>query len=850
VTSNIERDGGVMRSGKIWTKAKKSNEETERERKHRELARTAAAEGIVLLRNDGMLPIKKAEHLSKLALFGAGASMTIKGGTGSGEVNERTSVTIWEGLKNAGFEITTEGWLEEYKTECTSSRANHGRNSMKKAIFGGADGMINIMANPFRYPSGRQITDDDVKLSDTDTCIYVIARQAGEGSERNLERHDYDLDEVEVYNITKVAKAYENTIVVINAGSSMDISQLERIEGIGALVYFCQQGMEGGNAFADIVTGKASPSGCLTNTWPKKYGDIPYAMEYSYLKGNTIREEYKEGIYVGYRYFDSFDIEPRFEFGYGLGYTEFDIEFKDISIDKGKAIVTAKVTNIGTAFSGKKVVQLYISCPNGRLVREHASLVAFAKTGDLKPGESEDVSMCFDMGDVAGYDEGDSCYILEKGEYVVWLGESSRRTDICAAIELGETVVTEKCEPICPIPYKLDELKADRNETKDGVNVNNTKVNNNVKRVIVNPSDIPTIEHNYDKPTPKHDPRVTELVKSLTLDEMLKVVMGSGMMGGRNVFDIPGAAANTTSVLYDKGVCNVALCDGPAGLRLQKTSVVYKSAKIKPLDVPVEFLNYLPKAIKKLMLGDINKGRPVYQYTTAFPVGTAMAQTWNVSLMERFGDAVGTEMVEYGATFWLAPAINIHRNPLCGRNFEYYSEDPILTGRMAAAVTRGLQGHKGCYVTIKHFAANNQETNRNRSNSIVGERALREIYLKGYRLAVEAGARSVMTSYNKLNDVYTPNNYDLCTKVLRNEWGFDGVVMTDWFSTGKELASNGLAFKAGNDLIMPGGKSYEKRVRKELKDGVVSEDDIRNCCANVLEAVLDSRIQREMEKRS
>jgi len=230
-------------------------------------------------------------------------------------------------------------------------------------------------------------------------------------------------------------------------------------------------------------------------------------------------------------------------------------------------------------------------------------------------------------------------------------------------------------------------------------------------------------------------------------------------------------------------------------------------------------------------------------------VGTAMAQTWNVDLMEQFGQAVGTEMVEYGATFWLAPGMNIQRNPLCGRNYEYYSEDPLLTGKLAAAVTRGVQSHEGCYVTIKHYAANNQETNRNRSNSIVSERALREIYLKGYRIAVEeGGAKGVMTSYNKLNDVYTPNSYDLCTKVLRNEWGFDGVVMTDWFSTGKGLANNGKALKAGNDLIMPGGKEYEKAILQDIKDGIVSEEDIRQCCANVLNAVVNSRMQKEMDE--
>jgi beta-glucosidase len=245
-----------------------------------------------------------------------------------------------------------------------------------------------------------------------------------------------------------------------------------------------------------------------------------------------------------------------------------------------------------------------------------------------------------------------------------------------------------------------------------------------------------------------------------------------------------------------------------------------------------------------------NQGKQVYQYATAFPVGTAMAQTWNVPLLEKFGDAIGVEMEEFGVTFWLAPGMNIQRNPLCGRNYEYYSEDPVLTGKMAAAAIRGVQSHDGCYATIKHFAANNQEQLRNHSDSIVSERALREIYLKGFKIAVrEGGAKSLMTSYNLLNGVYTANSYDLCTKLLRQEWGFSGVVMSDWFATGKDMANNGLAIKSGNDLIMPGGKGFLKRLKKDLRNSLVSEEDINCSCARILEAIANSRTQRELEER-
>jgi len=290
----------------------------------------------------------------------------------------------------------------------------------------------------------------------------------------------------------------------------------------------------------------------------------------------------------------------------------------------------------------------------------------------------------------------------------------------------------------------------------------------------------------------------------------------------------------------------VALCDGPAGLRVQKRSGVNKQGKVKPIDMALSILDALPEFARKLMTADPNKDTVLYQYTTAFPVANALAQTWNRELMQEIGSAIFREMKEYGCTFWLAPAVNIHRNPLCGRNFEYFSEDPRLSGTMAAAITKGVRQEQGFYVTVKHFACNNQEDNRNYVSSNVSERALREIYLRSFEICVrEGGAKSIMTSYNRVNGVYSPNSHDLCTKVLRSEWGFTGVVMTDWFSTRQGLASNAIAMKAGNDLIMPGGGSYKKEILQGVKSGLIRQEDVRRCCANVIKAVLDSAIQRE-----
>jgi beta-glucosidase len=817
---------------KVRTNASQSNVVTERETAHRKLARDAAAESIVLLRNDGTLPFAPCP----VALYGAGAATTIKGGTGSGEVNERYSVTIEQGLKNAGFTVTTDPWLREYETLMRTQKAAAMKALAKKLINSSSDNRINIMANSFQYPIGRPISAADIEGSKSgagcDACIYVIARQAGECSDRSLEKYDFDLTQTEIENLKTASTSYAKTVVVINVGGPMDLSPLDEIEGINAVLFFCQQGMEGGSAFADIVTGGVTPSGCLTSTWPRKYEDLPNALEYSYLKGHTDCEEYKEGIYVGYRYFDSFKVAPRFEFGYGLNYTGFSIECTGASVDKTKITIRAKVTNTGKTYSGKKCVQLYVSAPVEK--REYQSLAAFAKTNLLAPGRHEEISLDFDITGLAGYDVQSASYILEKGDYILRLGESSKMTKIIGVITLDFPVVTEVCENVCKLDRDLEEIKP-AGQTSHEIPLG-------VKHLSINASNISTKKHDYTVPGLALGAKTEAILNKLKLEDMLKVIVATGMMKTDSYFYVPGAAANTTSHLVDMGLPNAVLCDGPAGLRVQRTSVKLKNGEVKPVEAMMEFMQYMPWFMRRVLLGDPKKGSPLYQYTSAFPVGTAMAQTWNTPLVEEIGKAVGAEMVEFGVTYLLAPGMNIQRNPLCGRNYEYYSEDPLLTGKMAAASTRGVQSFDGCYVTIKHYAANNQETNRNRTNSIVGERALREIYLKGYRIAVEeAGAKGVMTSYNKLNGVFAPNSYDLCTKLLRCEWGFGGVVMTDWFSTGKGLAGNGLAIKAGNDLICPGGGEFLAALKKDFEKGIVGIEDIRQSCARILEAVINGR---------
>ena len=822
---------------KIRNKAAFSDEVTALEKENARVACEAALEGIVLLENDGALPLTPG----KIALYGAGAGMTIKGGTGSGEVHERHAVTIREGMEAAGFTVTTDHWIDGYEEMYRVGEAAYTRKFRQGLL---KLDIANIMASPYQYPFGQPVTLGDIMRSDTDTCIYVIARQAGEGADRKLKNFEYSLSDIEKENIALCAASYEKFIVVVNVGSVFDLSFLDEIEGINAVVYFAQQGMEGGRAFAELIAGKAVPSAKTVDTWPKDYKDIPFAMDYSYLNGDLEEEYYREGIYVGYRYFDSYDVEPRYPFGYGLSYTTFSIEKENVELVGTKVMVRVNVTNTGSTYSGKEVVQLYASCPQTGMAKEYQRLAAFAKTGVLAPGETETVVLSFDMKDLASYRESDAAWVLEAGDYILRLGASSRDTEAVAALVLdGETIV-EQCMNVSRTVLEVREMDPpalkDTNEEKDAAETQDA----DLLRIPVPASAFETEVCEYRDPEIYESPVSDAVLDVLSTEELCEVVAGTGMVGnGPRFFDAMGSAGYTTGAFIDRGLPNVCLADGPAGLRLQKVSTVTRSGNVKAAEPMLSALKYLPDPVQKVMFGDPDRQPCVYQFTTAFPVGLALAQSWNTKLVERVGDAVGKEMERYGVTYWLAPGMNIHRNPLCGRNFEYYSEDPLLTGKMAAAMSRGVQSHRGCFVTIKHFCCNNQEDNRNRTNANVNERALREIYLRGFRIAVQEGhARALMTSYNKVNGTYVNNSYELITKVLRNEWGFDGLVMTDWFATGKGLGSHCAAIEAGNDLIMPGGKGVVRELKAKLKSGELDGTALRRCAANVIRGVTESRI--------
>lgn len=348
---------------KPLTKASFSPEVTQREKDNLQIAYQAACEAMVLLKNDGALPFKT----KKIALYGPGASMTIKGGTGSGEVNERHSVTILEGMENRGFEIATRDWINDFQKCYEEARAAYQEEKKKRVNILKVGSLMNMLMDDFRAPIGRAITEEEVAASGTDSCIYVVTRQAGEGGDRKAEKGDMFLTDEEMAAIRFCAEKYEHFVLVINCGSSIDMAFADEIPGINAIIYLCQLGTECGHAFADVISGKVSPSGKLSDTWARQYSDLPFSDEYSYLNGNLDDEYYKEGIYVGYRYFDSFGITPAYPFGYGLSYTSFSIQSAGVSVDGSNVKVKATVTNTGDSYSGKEVVQLYVSFPNGTL---------------------------------------------------------------------------------------------------------------------------------------------------------------------------------------------------------------------------------------------------------------------------------------------------------------------------------------------------------------------------------------------------------------------------------------------------------------------------------------------------
>lgn len=801
-----------------------TKEESQRERDHRSLARKVAAEGIVLLKNDGVLPLQA----QTVALYGAGARMTVMGGSGSGDTQARCNVTIEQGLQNAGIHIPTTLWMDRFETQYKERQAEFKRQmdeiADRYSPIRTMDMFNAIHEHHAPQPGCAPIRPDEL-TDQCDTAIYVLARQAGEGGDRKYEKGDYLLSDVEEESLRLLSGHYKKLILIINSGSVVDLSILEKCR-IDAVLFMGQPGMESGNAVADILTGAVNPSGKLTDTWAYHYQDYPCADTYSHVNGETEFENYYEGIYVGYRYFDSFHVKPRYPFGFGLSYTEFSHQLQQITVEKTRITATAMVTNVGLC-SGKEILQLYLQKPNGKLDTEVKSLVAFAKTKLIASGESDVLTMTFDMAQQGSFDESKNAFVLETGEYGLLLGNCSDNAQLCAVLTLEQEVVTEQVSAATGSPAFTDFVSSASHDLYPENLPRHTLESNNFKTKV------------HQMHQPRFSSKVQSILSRLSDKEKISLVVGGGY-SIKCFNNVMGAAGRTATNLLKKSIPNIVMADGPAGLNVNQAITIMPDGTPRyPEGLPEDWQWGWLKKVGGLLKPPKGKGRPVYCYMTAWPCATVQAQSWDVSLLEEIGRAVGKEMLEIGVSVWLAPGMNIHRNTLCGRNFEYYSEDPLVAGKMAAAVTRGVQSCGGVGVSIKHFCCNNQEENRTGVSENLSHRALREIYLRAFRIAVEEGKPwTVMSSYNKVNGSYVCNDANLLTGVLRNEWGFNGLVMSDWNAV--DQCSYAQAINTGNDLIMPGVAAIRKALEKELAQGNLDRSALDLAAARVLTLVFQS----------
>lgn len=794
---------------------------------HLNSMRKLAPECMVLLKSNGVFPLKKP---CEIALYGGGARHTIKGGSGSGDVNSRFFTTIEQGLKNAGFSITTGEWLDSYDKRFRKEQKNFVKQIKRRVKENKSNLFVELIGSVMPEP------EYEFPINGAgDTAVYILSRYSGEGGDRSAVKGDVYLSDTEVRDILACQKKYKKFLLVLNVGGVVDLSP---VMGVDNILLLSQLGAATSEAFADVLLGKAYPSGKLTATWGKME-DYQTIGDF----GNPDDTLYKEGIYVGYRYFDTMSVAPLFPFGYGMGYTDFEMTENGISVEKNVVTIRAEVKNTGR-FPGREVVQAYVSQPWGKLDKPYQVLAGYIKTKELLPGETQKAAIRFRMEDLASYDEERASYILEPGGYIIRLGNNSRNTDVCGVLELEEEVVVRKLSNVMGKPSFSD--------WKPACAGTDTENLSGVQRIRLTP------EHCGELCFPEpaaEDREAFACVKKLSNEELCYLCMGAhqnddktASVIGDAALKVAGAAGETYSQV--KGIPGIIMADGPAGLRLDLTYAEDETGIHRVTqELPDGLELFLPLPLRVLMKHkakvDVKKGVK-YQACTAILTGTAIAQSWNLDLAEQCGDIVGNEMERFRIHLWLAPAFNIQRNPLCGRNFEYYSEDPLISGQMAAAVTKGVQKHPGRGTCIKHFCCNNQEENRTHSNSQVSERTLREVYLKPFEICIsESDPVSVMTSNNLVNGIHTAESSDLLKEILRKEWGYQGFVMTDW--TIADLANKdavypmtqpALSVKAGNDLFMPGSHKDYLDLLNALSGREASccltREEVEFCAANVV----------------
>lgn len=781
------------------------------DKEHITLSKDAAKEGMVLLKNEQhVLPLQTG---AKVALFGKATFDYVKGGGGSGDVTVAYTRNLYEGIKALKGKISVYEELADFYRENVKEQYKAGR----------VPGMT-------IEPQVPQELLQKAKAY-TDTAVISICRFSGEGWDRKsivetenkniwaseeemarrsaeiFEDGDFYLTHAEQEMVNTVKQNFARVIVVMNVGGMVDTSWFHDDAQIQSVLMAWQGGMEGGLATAELLAGEGNPSGKLSDTFARELNDYPSTYNFHESEKYV---EYTDDIYVGYRYFETIPgakEKVNYPFGFGLSYTQFTLGESQISIEGDQIRCMVSVTNTG-AMAGKEVVQAYYGAPQGRLGKAARVLCAFAKTRLLQPGETQLMTLCWKIADMASYDDcGKVCksaYVLEQGEYRFYIGTSVRdavenATVYTAAKDIVTQQLTSRLAPTSLTKRMLADGTYEELETTEPIDTDANELEKMTTEEMeafapktegrarwrLWGDQTPDKQHHFLIEAAEGKITLEEFMAQLSDEQLAELLGGQPNTGVANTFGFGN--------LPDYGVPNIMTADGPAGLRISPECGVC---------------------------------------TTAWPCSTLIACTWNPEVAQQVGAAGGAEVKENNIAVWLTPAVNIHRSPLCGRNFEYYSEDPYLTGKMASAMVKGIQSnHVGA--TVKHFALNNKETNRKNSDSRASERAIREIYLKAFEIIVkEANPWAIMSSYNIVNGRRTSENHELLTDVLRGEWGFEGAVTTDWWTNGehyKEVA-------AGNDIKMATG--FPERLMEALHKGIITRAELETCAKRVLNLIL------------
>lgn len=793
-----------------------------------EVVRKAAAEGMVLLKNENhMLPVTEND---RVALFGRCQINYYKSGTGSGgAVNTAYTTNLVDGFREYKNITLNEELLQVYKAWIEENPFDNAGGAWASEPWFQKEMPVSLeLAKKARETSNK--------------ALVVIGRTAGEDKDYEAVEGSYFLTQEEKKLLETVAEVFEDTAVILNVSNIIDMSWLESLEHkdhIRSVLYTWQGGVEAGRASADVLTGAVTPSGKLPDTIAYDIKDYPSTENF----GNKEKNFYKEDIYVGYRYFETFAPEKvQFPFGFGLSYTDFDLNVQQAEIQgtgkDAKMILKVSVTNVGTQYFGKEVVQVYYEAPQGKLGKPVRELGCFAKTELLAPGQEQILQLELPVNSMASYDDSGvtghkSCYVLEAGCYKFYVGTDVRNAqkinlEKTEDFELPECVVTEELQEALAPTECFERIRpGEKGEhgvytlMQEEVPLQTISLEKRIQENLPKTMEITGNKGISFQDVKNKKAELEQFVAQLTKEELAMIVRGEGMCSSLVTPGTASAFGGTAPSLYGYGIPVACTADGPSGIRMDS-------------------------GLK----------------ATQMPIGTMLAASWNLPMVEELYEWEGRELQRNEIDTLLGPGINLHRNPLNGRNFEYFSEDPYLTGKFGSAVVKGIQ-KSGADATVKHFACNNQELARSIADSIVSERAVREMYLKGFEMTVKEGhACSIMTSYNPLNGHWSASNYDLCTTILRGEWGYTGIVMTDWWAKmndpvkGGEARMNNTAamVRAQNDLYMvvPNGASqeneYEDNTLEALENGTLTIGELQRCAMNICRFILHAPVSERKLK--